>query len=110
MSEIHNEIKVIQKTIGDKKDLVIFDVGGCNFMDSIQLKRHFPYASVYSFEPSRDNLTAYQYTADVEGVWVVPVAVSNKDDVMTFYNSPTHNGSGSTLKQIMIYRLHISNI
>lgn len=101
MSEIHNEIRVIQKTIANKKDLVIFDVGGCNFVDALQFKRHIPNASVYSFEPNRDNIASYQYEANMEGVLVVPVAVSYKNDVMTFYNSTTHNGAGSTLKPVV---------
>ena len=98
MSEIHNEAMVIKNTISMKKDLVIFDIGGCNFHDSIYLKRNFPHAEIYSFEPSLENLNAYRNQAEANGILVVPVAVSNKNDVTTFYNSPTHNGSGSTLK------------
>ena len=98
MSEIHNETLVIKNTLGDKKDLIIFDIGGCNFHDSIYLKHNFPNAEIYSFEPSKYNLDIYQDAAGRAGVIVVPVAVSNKNDITTFYNSTTHNGSGSTLK------------
>jgi len=98
MSEIHNEAIVIKNTIGQKKDLVIFDVGGCNFHDSLYLKHNFPHAEIYSFEPSLENLSEYKNQAEANGILVVPAAVSNKNDVTTFYNSPTHNGSGSTLK------------
>jgi FkbM family methyltransferase len=98
MSEIHNETRVIQKTLGQKKDLIIFDIGGCNFHDSLYLKQYFPNSEIYSFEPSRDNLNSYKEQADRSGVLVVPVAVSNKNDATVFYNSPTHIGSGSTLK------------
>ena len=41
MSEIHNETLVIKKTLRDKKNLIIFDIRGCNFHDSIYLKHHF---------------------------------------------------------------------
>lgn len=98
MSEIHNETLVIKKTLADKKDLVIFDIGGCNFHDSMYLKHHFQNSEIYSFEPNKDNLSVYKEAADLAGIIVVPVAVSNKNDVTKFYNSPTHNGSGSTLK------------
>ena len=98
MSEIHNETRVIQQTLGEKKDLIIFDVGGCNFHDSLYLKQYFPHSEIYSFEPSKDNLNLYKQHADQAGILVAPVAVSNKNDTTIFYNSPTHNGSGSTLK------------
>jgi FkbM family methyltransferase len=98
MSEIHNETMVLQKTIGNKSDLIIFDIGGCNFHDSMYLKMNFPKAAIYSFEPSQENLKTYQVTAESNGVIVVPVAIGDRDDVTTFYNSPTHNGSGSVLK------------
>jgi FkbM family methyltransferase len=101
MSEIHNEILVIEKTIGSKKNLNIFDIGGCNFIDSIRLKRHFPYSTVYSFEPNIDNLKVHQDLAEQEGILVVPVAISDKDDTTTFYNSITHDGAGSTLKPVV---------
>jgi|TARA_R110000796_G_scaffold248736_1_gene375778 FkbM family methyltransferase len=101
MCEIHNEIQVIQQAYSDKKPLIIFDVGACNFHDSINLKHAFPHSEVYSFEPSLWNLNTYQTEAERRGIRVAPVAISNKDDITTFYNSPTHNGSGSTLKPVV---------
>jgi FkbM family methyltransferase len=98
MSEIHNEAAVIRKTIGDRQNLVIFDIGGCNFHDSIHLKQNFPHAEIYSFEPNKENLAMYKSQAESFGIMVVPVAVGENNDVITFYNSATHNGSGSTLK------------
>lgn len=101
MSEIHNEIAVIQKTIGSKKNFVIFDVGGCNFIDSSHFKRNFPNADVYSFEPSVENLHLHANYAQSNNVIVVPTAISDKDGVSTFYNSTSHDGAGSTLKPIV---------
>jgi len=98
MSEIHNELRVIKSTLGSKNNIVIFDVGGCNFHDSLYLKANLHNAEIYSFEPSKENLSVYKDNAESRGVIVVPVAVSNKNDATIFYNSPTHNGSGSTLK------------
>lgn len=98
MSEIHNEIQVLHKAFGDRANLIIFDVGACNFHDSLHLKQYLPYSTVYSFEPSDFNLKEYGQTAEARGILVAPVAVSDRDDVTTFYNSTTHNGSGSTLK------------
>jgi FkbM family methyltransferase len=101
MSEIHNETLVIKKTLGDRKNLVIFDVGGCNFHDSVYLKQNFPNAEIYSFEPNSENLTLHRYKADSFGVVVVPVAVGNVNDLTTFYNSTTHDAAGSILKPIV---------
>lgn len=101
MCEINNEIQVINKAYSNKKPLIIFDVGGCNFHDSINLKRAFPYSEIYSFEPSSWNLKTYQTEAEAWGIAIAPVAISDKNDITTFYNSPTHNGSGSTLKPVV---------
>jgi FkbM family methyltransferase len=98
MSEIHNEAILIKNTIADKSDLVIFDVGGCNFNDSIYLKMNFPHAQIYSFEPSQENLDAHQTRAELNGVAVVPVAIGDRDDSIIFYNSISHDGAGSVLK------------
>lgn len=101
MSEIHNEIQVIKQAYLDKKPLIIFDVGACNFHDSMHLKHAFPYSKVYSFEPSLWNLNTYQTEAEANGIAIAPVAISDKNDITIFYNSPTHNGSGSTLKPVV---------
>jgi FkbM family methyltransferase len=98
MSEIHNETLVIKNTIGYKKDLIIFDIGGCNFHDSIYLKQNFPNSQIYSFEPSIENLNSYKNIAEQYGINVVPAAVGDDNNLTAFYNSPTHNGSGSVLK------------
>lgn len=101
MSEIHNEAIVIQKTLSNKKNLIIFDIGGCNFYDSLYLKHHFPYAEIYSFEPNKDNLEIHRHQAEEKGIFVVPVAVSNINDTTVFYNSVSHDGAGSILKPIV---------
>jgi FkbM family methyltransferase len=101
MSEIHNEVIVIQKTLSNKKNLIIFDIGGCNFHDSLYLKHHFPNSEIYSFEPNEENLKIHRHKADQNGIFVVPVAVSNINDTTTFYNSTSHDGAGSTLKPVV---------
>ena len=55
MSEIYNEIQIIQKAFSHK-ELIIFDVGACDFNDSIRFRENFLYAEIYSFEPDITNL------------------------------------------------------
>lgn len=103
MSEIHNEINVIKQTLANKPNLIIFDVGGCDFNDACHFKNHFPHAQIFSFEPDETNLSVYKPRADQVGVLVAPVALSNCNDETTFYpsisyNGNTHKASGSTLK------------
>lgn len=103
MSEIHNEINVIKQTLGNQPELVIFDIGGCDFNDACHFKTHFPHAKVFSFEPDKTNLRTYRSRADQAGVLVVPVALTNTNDESNFYpsisyNGNTHKASGSTLK------------
>lgn len=101
MCEIHNEALVIQNTIAKQKsNFIIFDVGGCNFHDSLYLKNIFPSAQIYSFEASRENLQSYKEIAERAGILVVPVAISNKNDVTKFYDS-NNNGAGSLLKPLV---------
>jgi FkbM family methyltransferase len=103
MSEIHNEINVIRQTLINKSNLIIFDVGGCDFNDACFFKNYFPNSQVFSFEPDEFNLKTYKSRADQNGVIVVPVALSDSNDEVDFYpsisyNGNTHKASGSTLK------------
>jgi FkbM family methyltransferase len=103
MSEIHNEVRVIQKAFGDKKDLILFDIGACNFNDSLYLRQHFPLATIYSFEPDKINLDRCPHQVYDSHIHVVPVALSDCDDEIKFYPSllyagNEHKASGSILK------------
>jgi len=103
MSEIHNEIRVIQETFPGQAQLNLFDVGACNFHDSLTLRHHFPFANIFAFEPDKVNLQQYSEAAENCSINVVPVAVSDVNDEKPFYHSLTfhgndHRASGSTLK------------
>lgn len=103
MSEIHNEVQVILQSFPNKKDLIVFDVGACNFKDSLFLKLYLPNSTIYAFEPDIVNLRNCPDNVIGEGIFVVPVALSDCDDLITFYPSTTFHGneykaSGSILK------------
>lgn len=98
MCEIHNEINVIKQAYPDNRRLTIFDVGGCNFHDSRALRAHLPYANIFSFEPDKVNLEQYGEEAARDLINIVPVAVSDSDSEVMFYQSLSHRASGSILK------------
>jgi FkbM family methyltransferase len=73
---------------GDR--LVIFDIGSCEAEDSIRLKRRFPNARVYAFEPLPRNVEAMRRNLrrfGIDDVEVVPVALSDQDGTATFHVS-----------------------
>ena len=103
MSEIN--LNTVNEILGNKKDLVIFDIGAHNFSDSINMKTRFPSAEVYAFEPDNLNINKYAKSALDSGVNVLQVAMSDENGEATFYNSETLNGtewscSGSILKPV----------
>jgi len=99
-----DEIKIIKKEFIDSSDLVIFDVGACNFTDSVRFRETFPQAQIFSFEPDKNNLKDYGEAAEnLYQITVVPIALSNEDSEATFYPSDHLNGktwkfSGSIFK------------
>lgn len=102
MSEIYNEIQIIQKAFSHK-ELIIFDVGACDFNDSIRFRENFLYAEIYSFEPDITNLKNCPQKVYDYQINVVPVALSDVDDLVKFYSSISfggneHKASGSLLK------------
>lgn len=100
-------ISEAKKIIHSTNPIVIFDIGAHNFADSILLKQSFPNASVYAFEPDKNNLQNYSYYAQINEVNVIDMAVSDIVGETTFYNSETLNGSewtcsGSIIKPITL--------
>jgi FkbM family methyltransferase len=93
----------INEIVGQKDNLVIFDVGAYNFDDSIGFKNTFPKADVHAFEAFDFNFKVYGPRALQSGVKIHNVAISDKKGELTFYNSTDLNGmqwtcSGSILK------------
>lgn len=103
MSEIHNEVRVIKRIFQNKRDIVIFDVGACNFHDSLYFREYFPFAQIYAFEPDRINLQNFSSKASDSHIHILPIALSDNDDSVIFYPSVSYTGnehraSGSILK------------
>jgi FkbM family methyltransferase len=72
------------------EDLIIFDIGSCDGLDSIKYARMFPSSKIYAFEPLSknveliySNLTTYS----VSNIQVVPLALSDKKGQEKFYVS-----------------------
>lgn len=93
----------IDQYVNNKNELVIFDIGAFDFLDSITFKRKFPIARVYAFEADIKNIEKYAKYAEQAGVNVFNFAISNQDGETTFYNSESLHGgewtcSGSIFK------------
>lgn len=100
-------INKAKSIIRDSENIVIFDIGAHNFMDSITLKMAYPNSTVYAFEPDNKNIQKYSPLAKNYGVNVVELALSDEIGETTFYNSESLNGSewtcsGSILKPVTI--------
>lgn len=103
MSEIHNEVMVLRQIFKNKKDLILFDIGACNFNDSLHLRYNFPQAHIYAFEPDMLNITNCPKQVHDLSINVVPIALSDCDNEIKFYPSThyggnEHKASGSILK------------
>ena len=72
--------KEIARYFDDRASLVIFEVGACEGEDTIRLKRRFPNASIYAFEPLPENATKVQQNLEkyrVPDVEVFQLALSD---------------------------------
>jgi FkbM family methyltransferase len=100
-------LELVKNFFGDQKNLVIFDIGACNFEESVIFKNKFPSSTVYAFEPDINNIQKYAHFAEENGIIVTPVALSNETGETIFYPSETLNGeswrmSGSILRPIVV--------
>lgn len=97
------EIQLINQLIQNTSNLVLFDIGACDFSTSIGLKNAFPNSTVYGFEPDVDNLEQHAKVAKLNSINVVDIALSNTNGIIRFYpsdsyNNHPHRASGSTRK------------
>jgi len=100
------EIQYIQQRLQSIANPIIFDIGACNFDDSMAFKSAFPNATVIAFEPDQDNLDDYASKAYDVGISIAPIALSDQDGATTFFPSDNLNGkvwrySGSIMKPRM---------
>lgn len=73
--------------------LTIFEIGSCEGEDSIRLRRRFPKAEIYTFEPLPKNIEKIKFNFkkySAKNMKVYQLALSNKDGESTFYVSSGH--------------------
>lgn len=83
----------IARYFDDRAPLVIFEVGACEGEDTIRLKRRFPNACIYAFEPLPENATKVQQNLEkyrVPDVEVFQLALSDEPGRTEFYVSSGH--------------------
>lgn len=86
----------LAKEFFNKENLIIFDIGAYDFMDSINLKNNFKGSTVYAFEAFDGNIKNYGDRAEKNGIIINNIAISDKEDEILFYNSTTLNGNSWT--------------
>lgn len=76
-----------------KSGITIFEIGACEAEDTIKLRREFPRAEIYSFEPLQMNTQKHRENCKkygIEDIKLFQLALSNKDGSATFYVSSGH--------------------
>lgn len=66
---------------------VIFDIGACDFQDSMMMKNHFPSASIYAVEADSTNYERHHDRAEKHGISTYNFAMSDETGFVTFYPS-----------------------
>jgi FkbM family methyltransferase len=107
------KIECIENILGRKNNIVLFDIGAHNFLDSIGFKKYLVNSEVYGFEPSSQNYINFYQNAVKNDVNVVNVALSDFNGETKFYNSLSLEGvpwspSGSLLKPTDLLKKRIS--
>jgi FkbM family methyltransferase len=85
--------KEIARYFDAQASLVLFEVGACEGEDTIRLKRRFPNASVYAFEPLPENVTRARQNLAKYGVRdaeIFQLALGDRVGRSEFYVSSGH--------------------
>ena len=81
-----NILNIVSQHIGTMSP-IIFDIGACDFQDSMQLKLLFPQSSVYSVEADSINYERHYQKANILGINTYNFAISDEDGETIFYPS-----------------------
>jgi FkbM family methyltransferase len=85
--------KEICKYYGPHDNLTIFEIGSCEGEDSIRLRRKYPGAAIYTFEPLPSNTEKIRANFEKYGakkMKLFELALSDKNGESTFYVSSGH--------------------
>ena len=81
---LHN---IVRQKLSEISNLVLFDIGACDFSEGIGFKRTFPNSDVYSIEADKINYERHYRVANKFGVKTFNVAFSDENGTATFYPS-----------------------
>jgi FkbM family methyltransferase len=77
----------LQQELSKLAPKVIFDIGACDFTDSISMKKQFPNAEVYAVEADPTNYERNYMYGEQLGVHTFNFAMSDQTGYITFYPS-----------------------
>ncbi|WKN40722.1 FkbM family methyltransferase [Tunicatimonas pelagia] len=78
------------KVFNREDNIIIFDIGACEGLDSIRYANLFPQAQVYAFEPIPHNISKIKENFikfEASNIHTVPKALSEQSGTATFYLS-----------------------
>jgi FkbM family methyltransferase len=84
MKEIYNLLQQITDTQAAR---VVMELGAHRGEDTTHLRRTFPYAQLYSFEPDPRNIAAMRRNGSADKATLVEAAVSDRDGSASFHLS-----------------------
>lgn len=79
--------QVVRQKLSELSNLVLFDIGACDFSEGVNFKRIFPNSDVYSIEADKINYERHYRVANKNGVKTFNVAFSDENGTATFYPS-----------------------
>jgi len=79
--------QVVRQKLSELSNLVLFDIGACDFSEGVNFKRIFPNSDVYSIEADKINYERHYRAANKNGVKTFNVAFSDENGTATFYPS-----------------------
>lgn len=80
-------IKKLLQKFSEYDRITIFDIGACDFTDSIFFKKSFPNANVYAIEADKVNYERNYENAKIYEIKTFNIALSDVDGKTTFYPS-----------------------
>lgn len=96
----YGEIRNILINLKPLNPKIIFDIGANIGLHTINYAAHFPSATVYAFEPAKDNLEILHANIakhNLANIIVVPCAVSDNQDPLTVYVNRSNSGDTRTI-------------
>lgn len=100
MSTMSSFIEAAKKKLNGKLPDVILDIGSRDLEQSIELKKHFPYARIIAFEPNPPQFKICEDLARINNIEAYNLALSDEEGNLDFWVVDGNPGCSSLLEPI----------